>query len=348
MNRILPAIVFVVVLAIGIGMTLMVYRAEEAANRARFEIVAGESADRIRDQVRQHVALVSATGAFMNAHPGVVTRPAFDTFVGGIGRAGDFDGLRGIGYARLINTGDEALAEADLADSYDLQRRVWPETTDQAWRTPIVLLSPDDMRNHVALGFDMFSEATRRAAMQAALDSGEMRVSAPVELVQEITEDKQAGFLVYIPYTDIPANVLASARTPVPVAGFVYAPFRAGDLHIAALSRTAEMPVVVETFDTTDGGKTLLYRSSDFAQQSARSAYGVDRSFEIGGRQWTVTIRETAQFGGANEWLNTFVLGAISLLLAAALATSTWFQSKPSPPPKSCMRFMRNRCRRRT
>lgn len=327
MNRFLPLIIFLVVLAIGIGMTSVVYRAEEAGRQSRFEVFADDAIDRVRGRVHQHIALLLATNSFFAAQRGGVSQPAFQDFVAGLDLRGDFEGIRGIGYARLISTGNEYLAEQELLHKYGLNRAVWP-ASDQQLRTPIVLLEPSDERNRVALGYDMFSESIRRAAMQAAMESGEPRASAPVELVQEITEIKQAGFLVYLPLKSRLADALPQPAERSGVAGFVYAPFRAGDLHLAALTRTPHLPIVVETYDTTDVAPVLLFRSSTFDDDDVDVSRAVERSIEVAGRKWTFFVRATSGFRTKNQHLYTAITGAISLLLAVAMAMSSRFQQK--------------------
>jgi CHASE1-domain containing sensor protein len=52
--------------------------------------------------------------------------------------------------------------------------------------TAIVLLEPLDPMNRAALGYDMFSEPVRRAAMQQAAQTGSAVMSGQVTLKQEI------------------------------------------------------------------------------------------------------------------------------------------------------------------
>src|SRR3546814_15443697 len=59
---------------------------------------------------------------------------------------------------------------------------------------------PNDPLNHAALGYDMYSEPIRRAAMRRAWQTGRPAASGIVELVQESkARGKQAGFLIYVP-----------------------------------------------------------------------------------------------------------------------------------------------------
>lgn len=300
-------------------MTAVVYNAEEKATKARFEVVADEVVDRLTERVTQHVAFLVSAHSFFAANDGVVSRNGFKTFVSGLDLETRFEGQQGVGYARIIPAEPDAEAEiaTSLQTDYDIEREVWPET-DQRTRTPIVLLEPNNIRNVAALGYDMFADEVRRSAMQRAAAIGRPQASAPVQLVQEITSNKQAGFLVYIPFHKRDPND-GSSR----LEGFVYAPFRAGDLHTNALDRFPKPPAVLETIDEDGGENALLFRSPDFDVVAKDSTLVVKRSMEIAGRTWILKFHESKEFRKNSKKLGTFALGIISILLAGALAVST-------------------------
>lgn len=322
MKRYIPTIIFAITATVGVLITFAMFRAEATAEYRRFEVVADDAVDRISEQISRHITLLDATRAFFAANRSPVTRSAFSTFIQGLVLSGQFEGLRGIGYARLMAAGDEKLAEEMLQRNYGIGREVWPET-EQNWRAPIVLLEPDDTRNKAALGYDMYSEARRRAAMRGAIATGRVSASAPVELVQEITRKKQTGFLVYIPFKAAgPAVGTDNEGAVTDVTGFVYAPFRAGDLHLASLLRRPKLPVLVETVDSTDGEIVPLYRSPGYVERQQETANVVHRSIDVAGRKWTISVVEDGTTKNTLAHWRTFMLAAVSLLFAAALAVS--------------------------
>lgn len=311
MKRYLSLFVFLLVSSLGIGMTTVVYRAEINAEQQRFEILADEAVDQLQERLRQHIALLSSTRALFIATNGEVDGKSFEQFVAGLGINDKYAGIQGIGYARFIKTGDELDAQLDISKNYALGRAVWPET-DQEYRTPIVLLEPQDDRNKTALGFDMFQEPSRRAALMRALQSSEAAASKPVELVQEITANKQAGFLVYLPFGRSDASTIVNEE----VRGFIYAPFRAGDLHIAAFAARDSQKVAIKT---SDNGQPL-FTTADFNPQNA--SYAVARDLEFAGRAWTVELHEIDAFYDRFPHLSSLVLGTLSAILAFALAVA--------------------------
>lgn len=180
-------------------------------------------------------------------------------------------GMQGIGVALFQPADQTSEALQILRSSYGGDQRLWPET-DQPSRFPIVLLEPPDLRNQAAIGYDMYSEPVRREAMDRAWQSGKATATAPVELVQEITDQKQTGFLVYLPVM----------RPNGEIHSMVYAPYRVGDLMRTALSSPTDLNVEVRVADVATG---IVMLEPD----EARNWQG---SFPItvAGRQWRVDL----------------------------------------------------------
>ncbi|MGE0847437.1 MAG: CHASE domain-containing protein [Flavobacteriaceae bacterium] len=322
LRRFLPLLVFLAVGLIGAGITYVVYQTSNAAAETRFSALADDAASRIEDRIRQHIGLLVATQALFEANKGEVSRDSFRIFVDRLDLAARFEGLRGLGFARLMPQGSEYIAEADLNQNYGERIAVHPADGAE-WRTPIVLLEPDDARNRAALGYDMYSDPVRREAIRKSWEDGTASATAPVELVQEITDKKQAGFLIYLPFRNGVADPDGELANPIRTAGFVYMPFRAGDLHEAALNNPGPLPLVVDTYDSTGGAHQELYRSEGYDSVAADSRFSARRLVEVAGRIWTVDMHATPGFAPGNVFLYVFSVGAISLLLAAALAVST-------------------------
>lgn len=328
MNRFLPAFAFLTVAAIGTAMTFVVFRAEEAGERLRFERVADKAVERIDDRISRYLTLLRATNAFFTARHGVVSKTEMNDFVTALDLKNRFGGLLGLGQAKLIHAGQEAEIEDELIERYGRLRPVWPRT-EVAQRTPIVLLEPLNHANEAALGYDMFSEPVRRAAMQRAIEAGRGAASGAVDLVQEISGEKQGGFLYYLPFPDpLVTAQRAGAFTPAAVEGFTYAPFVAADLHREAFVGATYLPLVLETRDVTEGDNTLLFQSVRFAEVAATSTFTVTRELNVGGRIWSITAHETRAFEDSSVYWRTGLLMLSTVLLAIAAAILIRLQLK--------------------
>nr|WP_281393122.1 CHASE domain-containing protein [Roseibium litorale] len=310
-------------------MTYLIFEAETSAENTRFASIATEAVDRIRQKADQNLSVIAATHSFLNTNGASVSRKEFQTFAMGLVVNSHVSGIQGIGYSQLIETGNEASAEQNLRRNYSFTGKIWPES-DQPFRTPITLLEPQDARNQAAIGYDMFSDPIRRAAMEAAATTGKLQASAPVELVQEITDDKQTGFLAYMPLFT-PSEMMQDKKSNGQygsITGFVYAPFRAGDLHQAALARPTPVSVLVETIDTTDGGSQLLFRSHGYEDRLEAAENVLKETLDVAGRQWSVSVIEAFPASHTLLYWRTLILGTVSLLFAAALAVSIRAQMK--------------------
>jgi CHASE1-domain containing sensor protein len=318
MKRILPVAVLVGVAAVGIAMTLFVNAAAHRASQSRFELVATEAANRLAQRIDQHILLLKVTAADMMTSTRPLDRSDYKSFFEAVDVPNNYPGVLGIGFALITDKGKEKLAEDLLKINYGINRQIWPEQ-GKVFRTPIVLLEPQNERNAAAMGFDMFSQDNRAETMRHAMTAFEPTASPPVELVQEIkAESKQAGVLVYVPVKL--AAIAGQYSSETLAQGFVYAPFRAGDLHTAAWSG-ADLQAAYQTVDLASGGK-ILAQSEDYVRLARTSALHSTQQITVAGRVWEIDFVANGSFQSGNWQLGTLLLGIVSLLLAAALAVS--------------------------
>ena len=304
-SHLLPILVFGAALVLGIGMTWAVRVVETQRAQADFERTADLAIDRVVNRLEQQVVLLQSTRGLFLAQHASVERDAFGRFLTGVDLVNGLSGIQGIGFARMVPTETANSVLDEIAALYGVTTQIRPET-NEAWRTPVVLIEPPNDRNIAALGYDMYSDATRRAAMDRAIASGQPQMSGPVFLAQEITADKQTGFLIYLALA-MPSPSLAL--------GFVYAPFRGGDLVRAALSAGSPLPVVLTI---RDAGSPELPIYDDKAEGAP--GLTLQRSVELVGRQWSFTVSEVTPAHVLRLHLGSLLVGLVSILFAAAAA----------------------------
>ncbi|MFN4167792.1 MAG: CHASE domain-containing protein [Pannonibacter phragmitetus] len=329
MRKYLPPAVFLAVACVGLWLTWAVFQAETTSERQRFEAVGREAIDRVSSRIDQQLNVLAATQAFFEAAGGVAGHNEFRTFVLGLELTGQLRGLQGVGFAQLIRTGAEAPVNEALSVQFGSEAAVWPNATGEDWRTPIVMLEPQDPRNARAIGYDMFSEPLRRAAMSRAMETGKPHASAPVELVQETGTEKQSGFLVYSPFRGSQPRALGDEPGRQPD-GFIYAPVRAGDLILASLTHPQELPVEVEVTDkgADSSGQPVLFRSDSFVKLSEKDFQSMTGEITVAGRDWLVRVRQPDLENGVEAHWRSMLICTFSLLFAAALAVSIRNQTR--------------------
>jgi CHASE1-domain containing sensor protein len=175
--------------------------------------------------------------------------------------------------------------------------RIWP-AQERAEYHAVIYFEPLDQRNQLVIGYDMFTDPTRREAMERARDQGIDAASGKVRLMQETEEPGQASFIIYVPvYRGGIPQAVADRRAALQ--GFVYSLFRVGDLLAGFLDTHHPLPLGLEVYDGTElKPEGLLYRSSWLRPGDASRAQFQKRSkIDVAGRPWTRLYGTQSPFG---------------------------------------------------
>lgn len=219
-----------------------------------------------------------------------VDRKEFKLYVDALDLQKNWPGIQGIGFSIPLTPEqrmDHILSvRAEGFSTFTIK----PEGQREEYSS-IIFLEPFDWRNKRAFGFDMWSNEMRRNAMARARDTGEASTSGIITLVQETSTDVQRGFLTYLPLyrNGMPVDTVDQRREAF--VGWVYSPFRMGDLMKGILG-DGETNVEYEIFDGIELTKdALLFDSNDIfhaedvehADVSLRKA-----TLSLQGRTWTI------------------------------------------------------------
>ncbi|MGC3999244.1 MAG: CHASE domain-containing protein [Anaeromyxobacter sp.] len=288
-----------VVAAVGVACSAAAYRlvreslAERQEQRVR-EVVATRTAA-LRDRLDAYAALLRAGAGLLQVLGRDPTVEEFRSFVEALDLPAHAPGLQGLGWTKLLQASQVEVHEAEQRSLGWSTYRVWPRG-DRPQYTAIDALEPLDWRNRRAIGYDMYSEPVRRAAMDRAAESGEVAATGKVELVQEAGEQRQAGFLMYFAvYRDAQRAAPDQERV---VRGWLYAPFRVHDLVLAVLG-PPDPAIRLELYD----GPAPLPEDQLIATgpQVARPLFLRDATLDVGGRPWLVHFLVSPDFASRGE-----------------------------------------------
>lgn len=322
-RRRLAALVPYMVLVAGLVLTALagglVRRATNAREKLRFETEVQHAGENIQDRLDLYISLLRATAGLYSAAP-QTDASSFHRYIRRLWLQRNYAGVQGIGYSVKLNPGE--------ADAFIRRMRregmpafgLWqsgPTAEDHA----IAYLEPMDERNRQALGYNMFSDPIRRAAMERARDSGLPTASGSVQLVQEFASDPrpQHGFLIYVPVYRVPLDGKSSvAARRAALVGFAYSPFRMTDMMQGIFQTGSPNPFI--RFDIYDSAVEtpdhLLYRSGAPGRGHPRFRKTV--SVDAGGRKWTAVFASERGFDqGAGRGVvpSTFLAGAVFSIL---------------------------------
>lgn len=248
--RAIPLAIFALIACIT---ALSVY-AIEAGERERRQAQLGEEAQTIASAIERRGDAASAylqAGAALFVTRSDLSRDAFAAFVDSLRLESDYFGAEGIGWARAVAPSEVPAFEREMEAAGSGPFRVSPLAPPGKVKVvPVTFLHPGTERNRRALGYDMYSEPVRRAAMDEAERSVRPTASGRIVLVQEGGSDAP-GFLIYMPVYD-------STRASRSLRGFIYSPFNAADFLDSAVKLAPDYRHGIRLYDGDPAPDSLL------------------------------------------------------------------------------------------
>lgn len=324
----LPVLVFVLITLFGWGGAAALLAGANRTETARFAGVVDEATNRIGERLRLHMLAIEATAAIIEALGDNMTAPRFAEYFEKLRLAERNPGIAGLGFAPLLRPDELPALARRLEANYGRPVEIWPQTTDDLI-APVVILGSPDAEPPQAVGYDMYSEPTRRAALDAAIAARAPRVTEPLKLAMDASP--LAAFIVFAPvYTDSFGIARRTGEAALPT-GFAFGGFRIGDLVGAALHVLPLLPVALTIADA-DTPDTALYAYGAAAAPSAWTPEVEMRQLEVADQTWRLVFRPSVAYRHAMIWPLALGFGVIStaLALAAALALRGQAQARTS------------------
>ncbi len=290
--------------------------------RLYFDGQANEMTVAIKSRMQGYEQVLRGGVAYFSASK-FVERDEWRQYVTGLDLARSYPGIQGVGFAKRV-----ALPERDVHEQ-TVRGEGFPDYIvkpkgERPEYYPTLYLEPFAGRNLRAFGFDMYSERVRRAAMDQARDTGAAVISGKVTLVQETDENKQAGFLMYLPLyaNGQPTGTLAERRAAM--LGFVYSPFRANDLMQGILGR--QWPGIrLEIFD----GRQIAPEARLYGEtpKNHPPLYAQTASIDMAGHSWTLRFSSGPVFDANIDQEESWIILAGGVALSILLAALIWMLS---------------------
>jgi signal transduction histidine kinase/ActR/RegA family two-component response regulator len=312
----IPLTVLLLSLAATAVSAALALRATNLRDTARFENAVDSSREAITNRLEIYTNMLRAGSGLFSADD-FVTRSEFNAFVDRLDLQQRYPGIQGIGFTAHVpreNAGQ--LVERMRGEGFE-DFRLWPETEGPAVDA-IVYLEPLDERNRAAIGYNMASEPTRREAMLRARDTGVAAASGMVTLVQEIDEEKQAGFLIYVPIYRVPQPPATVSARQDQLRGFIYSPFRAGDL-FEGIFGEVQPRVNFAIYDGAARAERLLYDSSPTRVPGYRPRFSTQETIDVAGRPWVLEFTTRPEFDAASSRSQVLLILIGGILFSAAL-----------------------------
>lgn len=308
-----PYLIFITSLILtGVCATYVVLRAN-SEDRFRFDNQVNITISTIENQFNTYTtALLGGRGLFDASDE--VTRDEFRSYSLGLGLHKKYRGIAGFGFIKKILPDDVAdLYEQMNAEGHS-NFAIYPDGDRQTYYV-IRYIEPTDAKNIKSLGFDMYSEAVRRKAMDKAAQTGHPTMSGKIVLIQDTADAKQPGFILFVP-------VYATRNIPDKnkknlLSGYIYSSFRTNDLLNGIFGSKKNLELAFNIYDETVSPEHLMYASS--INTKYKPLFTTAREVYIADKKWIITFKSLPPLEHASERrLLSIILGGgvtISLLL---------------------------------
>lgn len=307
----------------GIAVTSLVTDWLQEHNRAQTEAALTRAVERTSQAVtnRMHIyqfGLRGARGAIQVVGEDQITRSLFHTYGRTRNVESEFPGARGFGFIRRVPAVEEAAflerARADGTPDFSI-RQLTPHDGE---RFVIQYIEPVE-RNLAAVGLDIASEQNRRAAAEAAIRTGEARLTGPITLVQATGKPLQS-FLFLMPIYRTAVTPASEADRLSQSFGWSYAPLSIEEV-LTGLPLPSE-GVRLLLRDVTDPNAPVQFYERPQVDSSDVELMRTHASQDVFGRRWDIELVAYPRF--ARELNQTsprtaFGVGGLLTLLLSTL-----------------------------
>lgn len=326
-------------LSVGIGITILVTSLVsrwEASNRQlRFQQQTENLATALQRSLNRYTDLLAFLSDYYGVDQSPVERRAFAEFVGRSLQS--YPGIQALEWATLVPQSNRLTYEeaVQLEGYLDFQitelgsdgRLV--KAAQRPYYVPVTYVEPWT-GNESALGYDLYSDATRAAAIAQSRNTGNITATGRIRLVQEKRD--QFGFLVFQPTYEDSATPTSMAQRYEAFTGVLLGVFRISDVVEESL-RDLQYDIDFTLHDQSASPheqflgrydavrKQVMTRSEEplphWAQRAlCPSSEACQQTLVVGQRQWSITFSPSVDYAVETQY------GAIATLITGLLLTS--------------------------
>jgi len=291
------------VLAILVFLSVLAWQnfrsAIKARDEQRFDEYVDNTVAKIIEQVHDcEVVLKGAAGVF--AASAEVSRKEWPTYFEYQQVFTGYPGVSDVVFAPVIRSSElKQHLETIRAEDF-LEYTVWPEGEREVY-APVIFVAPLNENHRAGLGFDLYADPLRRAAMEKARDTGAVTISGKMTSIVETGPDSGAGFSMIIPVFEKGAWLNTPEERQAAISGYIICFFCIEDLMAGIFSGPVK-EIGFELYDGTEiSAETLLYSShaTPVIDNGRRPLFSGTQTIDLYGHQWTMVSESMPAFEAA-------------------------------------------------
>ncbi len=320
-SRLLPWLVLLLALIATYQLWHETQRETDRILDTEFDLLAQDTTARLQSRMQTYEQVLRGTaGLFASGEH--TSRQEFSAYYGALQLGKNYPGIQGVGFSLAISPSEREAHIDEIRSQGFPNYSIYP-LGERDFYSSILYLEPFSGRNLRAFGYDMYSHPARREAMARARDTGESAITSKVTLVQEVGQDVQPGFLMYLPvYRPGTLNRTVEERR-ANLLGWVYAPFRMRDL-MMGFNAGQYVDLDLTIYDGTDiTDAALLYEGRRYPR-GKKSRFVQTHAMQIRNRYWTVIVAAPPTFGqNARDDRAAIILKA-GIAMSLLITLLTW------------------------
>lgn len=243
--------------------------------------------DSIVERMGTYEVVLRGASALFNSSD-AVTRAEWKNYVSSFNLQEKYPGIQSVGYISFVAPSQKDEVTARMQQEGFADFHIYPDGNRDTYSA---VLYTEPFRNPAGLGYDMYAESTRRAAMQRASTTGDASLTSKLTFIQNDAKlSTNSGFTMFVPvYSTAADQSLPAGQRKVQ--GFAYAPFIGKNLFNGIFG--TQNSSAVRIYDQADqSANGLLYESDNYASLAAdATGYSHTINMDLYGRTWKLDFR---------------------------------------------------------
>jgi len=326
-GRHLPLLVALTVLAIFLGMTWLLWKGAQqmAVERikASLQYDAIATGNRIERRMAMYEQMLHGVRGFIASSPGV-DREKFRRYVAELDVGQLFPGIQGIGYAERVSAAEKSAHVARIRAEGFSGYTIRPDSERDVY-APIIFMEPFSGDNLKVFGFDPYSAAAPRKAMDNARDSNAI-ISAKLQLQQDAGRGNAPGFVMYLPVYRVGPMPMDVQGRRSEIVGWIDAPFNMKAL-MAGVDGDRPLKIAYSIHDGRDiSPSSLMYASKGFSATdvAATQLTAYQQQIIVAGRHWTLLAKPLPGTNTYGEFALPRFIAKAGIAMSLLLAWLAW------------------------
>lgn len=237
----------------------------------------------------------------------------------------NYFGMIGIGFVRKISPAELPTHVAEMRAQGHTGYTVHPEGARSDYSAIVFPLPPHGDRGSM-LGFDMLTRPEMRSTMEAARDSGLPTVTGKIRFESHFTEQKDVGFLMFLPVYENDAPSYSVEQRSQALRGYVYSRVHMQDLMVDTF-RFFKPGLAMQILDGNVANNLVLYSDlppDEHASMASRAAFTTQKILPVSSQYWTVRLYSKPYAEAVSERDRYQIILVSGLVISLLLFAWSW------------------------